>query len=446
MPDESPSENPYIGARDGVEPNTVSGLPDLFDLEEELALTAEEDDLLQRLVYPLDTQTLRVATFRPIEQQADECIREMSLEDEAVVRQRARENLETACREARIITNEFMEDDVPSYARAYGATTIEARPTPTSGPFRQDHSTPTFPSTQYLDPRHREDSHPRDARMVQCDADGRPLYTAEDHQYTHRYSPNADGYLYNYDYTPPFWLIDAATGARTFGIELEVNAKASIGASVSSVAQYVYRCGEKLNAYCVHDGSLDPNLGLEIVFHPRDLVAWRRTLASTEFAGLMDIVVVPSRSYRHYGLHVHVGRQTLSPDEIKALVSFTNRYDLARILIAAGGRPFNNFAAPSETYASTPDALWGHFAKYVVTNVTHDTSVEFRFMKATKNVALLETRILFIDALVEWIHKKNYKTITAQQFVDHLANNKEYQRVYTLIKPARSEEAQEGGR
>ena len=61
MPDESPSENPYIGARDGVEPNTVSGLPDLFDLEEELALTAEEDDLLQRLVYPLDTQTLRVA-------------------------------------------------------------------------------------------------------------------------------------------------------------------------------------------------------------------------------------------------------------------------------------------------------------------------------------------------------------------------------------------------
>ncbi len=424
------------------EPSTTLATPHLFDLE-------EEDDLLQRLVYPLDTQTRRVATFRPVGQQTNERIREMSLEDEAVIRRAAREDLESALRDASIITNEAMEDDLPSYytyATANGVIRTGARPTTADVGDPSRSSTATFPSTQYLNPRDREDSHSRDARMVECDADGRPLYTAEDHQYTHRYSPNADGELYNYDYTPPFWLIDAPTGARTFGIELEVNAKASIGASVSSVARYVYRCGEKLNAYCVHDGSLDPNLGLEVVFHPRDLVAWRRTLASSEFAGLMDIIVVPSRSYRHYGLHVHVGRQTLSLDEVKALVSFTNRYDLARILIAAGGRPFNNFAAPSATYVSTPDALWGHFAKYVVTNITHDTSVEFRFMKATKNVALLETRILFIDALVEWIHKKNYKTITAQQFVDHLAKNKEYQRVYTLIKPARSEEAQEGGR
>ena len=221
-------------------------------------------------------------------------------------------------------------------------------------------------------------------------------------------SHNCDPSIHDYTYKP-YPVFRWASGEREvvpgtafFGVEIESENRTSYGRS-SVLA--LLRSGDvdEERHYFKYDGSLDSDVGVELVSHPSTLAAWRED--SSYWQGVLEAMVAGGQRawlLDNAGIHVHVSRGSFSGDS-----------HLARFLLffARNQRMVEGVACRVSSYARF-DGLGDKVALKVkagynashfdAVNVSGRDTVEVRVFRSSLKWERLLADIEFVSAVQEF--------------------------------------------
>lgn len=212
---------------------------------------------------------------------------------------------------------------------------------------------------------------------------------------------NPEPVVLNYSYKPfrlKFTTLDKEVDPVFFGIEFEIG-----GCSrESNVKKLVEMFTNRGLLYFKRDASI-PNYGCEIVSHPathkahKDVVPWKNIFKSIKELGINE--------YQGCGLHVHVGRDKLSKDEICFLDCFINiNFEFVEEFC---GRKLNSYC----THVLKRRSEWGIqcYGRHNAVNISNSSTVEFRFCSSTNKYDVFMKRLDFVCSLVFFAKKFGFK-------------------------------------
>lgn len=234
------------------------------------------------------------------------------------------------------------------------------------------------------------------------------------------------GGLYHYNYKPDFFTMYVAEGQRRvethpyLGVEIEMEGKTA--AARNKVSKIVHD-QDILPLYCQFDGSLNREMGVEVVSHPftyewlnENWEAWKKLLNKFRKLGFR------AWDTQRCGMHVHVAKNAMrlpsgDPD-LEHRANFCHMvYEYPGLAVAIAGRGRDDRYL--EQYASLdkePKARLmekveqntnfgnGH---YVAVNVENRDSMELRIFRGTLNPLSFRKNIEFVHSL--WAFTKGRK-------------------------------------
>jgi hypothetical protein len=241
------------------------------------------------------------------------------------------------------------------------------------------------------------------------------------------------GGLYHYNYKPDFFTMYVAKGQRRvethpyLGVEIEMEGKTT--AARNKVSKMVHD-QDVLPLYCQFDGSLNREMGVEVVSHPftyewlnENWEAWKKLLNKFRKMGFR------AWDTQRCGMHVHVAKNAMRlpgghPD-LEHRANFCHMvYEYPGLAVAIAGRGRDDRYL--EQYASLdkePKARLmekveqntnfgnGH---YVAVNVENTDSMELRIFRGTLNPLSFRKNIEFVHSL--WAFTKGRELEKANEY------------------------------
>lgn len=215
-----------------------------------------------------------------------------------------------------------------------------------------------------------------------------------------------------------------SNAARSYGIELEVE-RGNCSRPLASVATDVRGTARGL-FHCERDGSLSD--GFEIISQPCTLAYWASSLrqggAVRDMLDELRSKKLLSHDTSTCGLHVHIGRASLSRCTIYKLIAFADA-NPGYILDVSRRRnkdSLQRWAEPSigkaaVCYSAKQLARKGivsscNSERYVAVNVCRNT-VEIRIFRGSLIPATVLGAIQWCDALIEWCTVSTLATVSA---------------------------------
>lgn len=195
----------------------------------------------------------------------------------------------------------------------------------------------------------------------------------------------------------------------TIGIELEVEAEGSRYDTVAPLVCSLRDIIGQQSLFAEKDGSLDDNLGFELIFGWSDLPSWQRAMPRIGTA-LKEGEVISHDAGVHYGLHVNVA--VINNIFVQSAITwFINHNDNAKLLFALARREPTPFC-PREHGRHSPstyhnaavnfgDTAGVFKAPSAGTNVDCNSKIaSFRLFRGTINPVRLMADIEFCHSLV----------------------------------------------
>jgi hypothetical protein len=149
-----------------------------------------------------------------------------------------------------------------------------------------------------------------------------------------------------------------------------------------------------------HDGSLKDHGrgGVEIVTAPASLLVHKRRWGRFFDQATEGLKVSP-----RCGMHVHVGREGLTREQIGQMLVFVNEPGNERLVTGIAGRTANAYC---RKYKKTLADMDNPTERYEALNLTRPFTVELRIFAATLEREVFLARLEFTVALVEWAKEK----------------------------------------
>lgn len=237
-------------------------------------------------------------------------------------------------------------------------------------------------------------------------------------------------------YYPKFVTKNDPANAPTFGMEFEFYVGDRDRNLISGLLHTAIPPDSRF--MCKHDGSVDP--GFEVVTMPMTrsfLSEGGEALLYKIFQVMRDLVPDISNlvdSHPNCGLHVHLGRECLTPLQIYKMASFSyaNVINLCKI-----GRREPNQYCKTDVLRSISDQVirkGGKDERYRIVNLTNDNTIEFRFFKGTTNIHEVLTAIEFVDSLRLWCAKASMKDKSWSKYFEFISERySKFQNLLTHI-------------
>lgn len=245
-----------------------------------------------------------------------------------------------------------------------------------------------------------------------------------------------------YDYIPK--IVFHGKGEVFYGIELETDEYENTKKAV--VELFELSENEDIFHMC-KDGSL--LAGIEIVFQPRTLRNWYKFQEYLQ--QVVDTVSEQGGKSFHTntcGLHVHRSKKDLSEIDICKVITFLVRFkpECSKIAQRSSNSycqyyyndEVNDYVDKLKYVYKNKDTL--HNEKYVVLNLQHRDTIEFRLFKGTLKVETILASIEFCDACCAFVKQQSMirlinfdKRKLWADFVKFVKNNK-YKNLFDLIE------------
>ena len=244
-----------------------------------------------------------------------------------------------------------------------------------------------------------------------CDND---YYYSERHD-TYRHNDDFDEYeeegyddytgTYSYDTDVldhcGFNKLDKENASDYYGIELEVERRSNCPSNIAESINDMYEGF----AICKSDGSLDN--GFEIVTGP-STYKYHKKKWEEFFNSKLCQENLKGWNTDTAGLHIHIGRKSLTPLNIGKILVFIND-DLNRDFInAIAGRSSEQWARRSPKKVS--DVLRPTGEKYEAVNTNHHATIELRIFRSNISKHGFYRVLEFTDAMVNFVKLTNCTT------------------------------------
>jgi hypothetical protein len=214
-----------------------------------------------------------------------------------------------------------------------------------------------------------------------------------------------DGMMHEHDYVPDGGYKKHGKGEVFYGIELETDNYNGIRKAIRGL---LLLSNEEEDYFMMEDGSLGN--GIEITFNPRSLSSWKKYERK-----LVDITnIVLENGGRSYdadscGLHIHRSKTDLSEIDILKIITFLVRFKNENCKIAQRCSNYASFYYTEDIkengnlkfiYKNKNNLS---YEKYVVLNLQHSDSIEFRMFKGTLKIDTIYSYLEFCDAVVSFV-------------------------------------------
>ena len=220
----------------------------------------------------------------------------------------------------------------------------------------------------------------------------------------------------SYDYIPPEYVLHGE-GTIFYGIELEVDKFETSTLRIATDFRKNFSKNETV-FHITSDGSLYE--GLEFVFHPRTLKSWK--IFEKDFQMMINHVLeYGGRAFETNtcGLHVHRSRKDLSEIDICKIVTFLVRFKKENTEIAQRySANYASFYYNDDIHENSCNLKYIYRRKdelgnekYVVLNLCHENTIEFRLFKGTLKIPTILAYIEFCDATVEFVRGESMVSI-----------------------------------
>jgi hypothetical protein len=198
-----------------------------------------------------------------------------------------------------------------------------------------------------------------------------------------------------------------------FGIELEVDEGGCESDNVESAGLHEHDL-----YYCKEDGSLDS--GFEIVSHPATWEYWKQ---HADFGWAAKLKKMGYRSYdtSTCGMHIHVGRSSLSRlDILKLLAFFRDNAAFIKRMSRRKGDTLNRWSKidGQGTGGLCKKVKSGnsHDDRYTAINLENPRTIEFRIFRGTLDVQSIKRNIALVAALVQFVKRNGIGQMTLGNF------------------------------
>lgn len=214
-----------------------------------------------------------------------------------------------------------------------------------------------------------------------------------------------DGMMHEHDYVPEDGYKKHGKGEVFYGIELETDNYNEIRKAIRGLTSLSN--GEE-DYFMMKDGSLDN--GIEITFNPRSLPSWHGY--KNKLVDIIDVVLENGgRSFEAStcGLHVHRSKTDLSEIDILKIITFLVRFKNENCKIAQRCSNYASFYYTEDVGGGGnlkfiyKDKNMLNYEKYVVLNLQHSDSIEFRLFKGTLKIDIIYSYLEFCDAVVSFV-------------------------------------------
>jgi len=226
------------------------------------------------------------------------------------------------------------------------------------------------------------------------------------------------------------WTASSYAGQTTVAFEFECNSHDTANEAIEPTAgefNAAYRaCVNKTRsgrgAIAKRDGSLDDNSGLEVVTVPTTLAEMRLVLAKAFPSGKFGGGAVSAWRQDECGMHVHVGRRSITPLTLGKMLVFMHSPTNKAFCIEIAGRN-THYAAYRPHRAmvknGTPEYA-DQSDKYSSLHVKRKT-VEFRIFRPSCRVTTILKNLCFCLAVREFCIGASINRLSWQDFLAWLA-------------------------
>jgi len=193
-------------------------------------------------------------------------------------------------------------------------------------------------------------------------------------------------------YNPNGWRRKDPSGHQ-FGIELECELRRGF-----DFDDYMdYKAKEMFPVWYLHskyDGSLGPR-GMELVTRPDSMAVHRKVWAEA-----LPEVREAFRGWNgeECGMHVHIGRSTLTKLQLAKMIVFLNAPNLKKLITSIAGRDNCSWC---KIYKKTYGELYSD-DRYEALNVTNHSTVEVRIFRSNVSQAGFLKNLEFVECMVDY--------------------------------------------
>lgn len=247
------------------------------------------------------------------------------------------------------------------------------------------------------------------------------------------------------------WKSTPYAGKTTVAFEFECNSHDTANEAIGPTAGYFNRAYRKLvnhtcngdGAIAKRDGSLDENSGLEVVTVPTTLAEMRLVLAEAYPNKRFGRGEVSAWNQDDCGMHVHVGRSTISPLTLGKMLVFMHSAGNKSFNIDIAGRN-THYAAYRPYRAMVQNGLPKNADmsdKYSSLHVKRKT-VEFRIFRPSCRVSTILKNLCFCLAVREFCVTASINHLSWQDFLAWLAkpsHRTAYPELHTWLRDRASE-------
>jgi len=234
---------------------------------------------------------------------------------------------------------------------------------------------------------------------------------------------------------------------RYFGVELETNYNTNERRPSQTLTDAIYNrlelTGKTTPAGILKiDGSI--GIGAEIVIFPSTFDAahtfWKSffkyTPSTTDTPA--DWERIPGLSaYRsgRCGMHIHVSRSSLTPQQIKKAIVFLNAPDNNRFIQMVAQRGDTGYSRIKPDKVPTSRRLLDSHDRYEILNVSNAHTVELRAFRASFRPDRIIKNIQFTDCLFNFVTSTRYADLTEPKFLAFLEKHTtKYDELYKFIQ------------
>jgi len=243
----------------------------------------------------------------------------------------------------------------------------------------------------------------------------------------------------------------------TLGFEFECRSRTTPNDAINPTSGAINRAyKEHVNhstsgdgAIAKEDGSLDDDWGLEVVTVPMTLVEQRKVLHAAfpggRFGGGSPLSVglgsgsVMAWTETRCGMHVHVGRSSISDLTLGKMLCFMHDPDNVAFNVDIAGRLATKWAAYREERAHVVQGHPKHAGKSHKYSALHvkDSTVEFRIFRPSTQLPVLIKNLCYAAAVRDYCTSAGIADLTWQKFLVWMAqpeNRKTYVELHRWLQ------------
>ena len=210
--------------------------------------------------------------------------------------------------------------------------------------------------------------------------------------------------------------------ADVFGVELEM--KANSQSDLEAICARANGCG----FLAEYDGSLDEQLGVEIVAPPIPLAKFRKGVWSEFMDGIRRLGTGWDAG-TGYGIHISITRSTLSKAQQSKFVRFFA--DNKAFCEAIAGRKETSYARYQRQSWKVCDLY--ETEKYLAASIRSENRVEVRIFRSTLKFSSFLKNVQFVAALVEFVRHSSLSRNTAVEFIKFASHKSRRNRFRELL-------------